>query len=198
MDFFEEQHRARRRTGWLIVLFSLAVCGTVIAVYAALKIALYSALDVPFDQLPGRFWDGARFWRVAAYTVALIAKFGLKPRDVQWIPVGTDATARAVALTSGRADATLLTAPSYFPLEKQGYKTIANMGDYNDIYASTVFLFTRKFVNANPKVPELLIKAHAEAIKRFYDDKAFAVKAYQGQRFKLPVIGDMAEKQANS
>ena len=33
-------------------------------------------------------------------------------------------------------------------------------------------------VKANPKLPELLIKAHAEAIKRFYDDKAFAVKAY--------------------
>src|SRR5882672_6531655 len=77
MDFFEEQHRARQRTGWLIVLFGLAVCGTVIAVYAALKIALYSALDVPFDQLSGRFWDGALFWRVAAYTVALIAAASL-------------------------------------------------------------------------------------------------------------------------
>src|SRR6266436_2806066 len=77
MDFFEEQHRARRRTGWLIVLFSLAVCGTVIAVYAALKIALYSAWDLPFDQFPGQFWNGALFWRVAAYTVALIAAASL-------------------------------------------------------------------------------------------------------------------------
>jgi hypothetical protein len=33
-------------------------------------------------------------------------------------------------------------------------------------------------VTANPKLAEALIKAHAEAIKRFYDDKAFAVKAY--------------------
>ena len=33
-------------------------------------------------------------------------------------------------------------------------------------------------MTANPKLPELLMKAHAEAIKRFYDDKAFAVKAY--------------------
>jgi ABC-type nitrate/sulfonate/bicarbonate transport system substrate-binding protein len=112
------------------------------------------------------------------YTVALIAKFGLKPRDIQWVPVGTDANARAVALTSGRADATLLTAPAYFALEKQGYKTIANMADYSDIYASTVYLFTRKTVAANPKMPEAIIKAQAEAIKRFYDDKAFAVKAY--------------------
>src|SRR5262249_37917175 len=112
------------------------------------------------------------------YTVALLSKFGLAPRDIQWIPVGTDATARAVALTSGRADATLLTAPSYFPLEKQGYKMIANMGDYNDIYASTVYLFTRKTVTANPKLPDSVIKAQTEAIKRFYEDKAFAVKAY--------------------
>jgi ABC-type nitrate/sulfonate/bicarbonate transport system substrate-binding protein len=112
------------------------------------------------------------------YSVALLGKFGLKPRDVQWIPVGTDANARAVALTSGRADGTLLTAPVYFALEKQGYKMIANMGDYSDIYASTVYLFTRKTVAANPKLPETIIRAQAEAIKRFYDDKAFAVKAY--------------------
>jgi len=112
------------------------------------------------------------------YSVALLGKFGLKPRDVQWVPVGTDANARAVALTSGRADATLLTAPAYFPLEKQGYKMVANMGDYNDIYASTVYLFTRKTVVAIPKLPEAIIKAQTEAIKRFYGDKAFAVKAY--------------------
>jgi ABC-type nitrate/sulfonate/bicarbonate transport system substrate-binding protein len=112
------------------------------------------------------------------YSVAMLAKFGIGPRDVQWVPVGTDANARAVALTTGRADATLLTAPAYFALEKQGYKSIANMADYNDIYASTVYLFTRKFVAANPKLPEAIIRAQTEAIKRFYDDKAFAVKAY--------------------
>jgi ABC-type nitrate/sulfonate/bicarbonate transport system substrate-binding protein len=112
------------------------------------------------------------------YSVALLGKFGLTPRDVQWVPVGTDANARAVALTTGRADATLLTAPAYFAIEKQGYKTIANMADYSDIYASTVYLFARKTVAANPKLPEAIIKAQAEAIKRFYDDKAFAVKAY--------------------
>src|SRR6516162_7583616 len=47
------------------------------------------------------------------YTVAVLGKFGLNPREIQWVPVGTDANARAVALASGRADATLLTAPAY-------------------------------------------------------------------------------------
>src|SRR5437867_3742523 len=112
------------------------------------------------------------------YTLALLSKFKLTARDVQWITVGTDATARAVALTTGRADATLLTAPQYFKIEEQGYKSLANLADYNDIYASTVYLLTKKTIAANPKLPEMLIKAHAEAIKRIYDDKAFAVKAY--------------------
>jgi len=42
-------------------------------------------------------------------------------------------------------------------------------------------LFRRNTIAANPKLPEQIIKAQAEAIKRFYDDKAFAVKAYQTQ-----------------
>lgn len=112
------------------------------------------------------------------YTIALLAKFGLKPTDVHWVPSGTDATSRMVFLTTGRADATLLTSPSYYKVEAQGYKNLANLADYNDIYASSVYLFTRKTLAANPKLPEQIIKAQAEAIKRFYDDKDFAIKAY--------------------
>jgi ABC-type nitrate/sulfonate/bicarbonate transport system substrate-binding protein len=112
------------------------------------------------------------------YTLALLNKFNMTARDVQWLPVGTDATARATALLSGRADATLLTAPQYFRAEEQGFTNLANLADYADIYASTVYLFTKATVAKDPKLPEQLIKAHAEAIKRYYDDKAFAVKAY--------------------
>src|SRR5262245_37087594 len=112
------------------------------------------------------------------YTIALLGKFGLNARDVNWVSVGTDATARAVALTTSRADATLLSAPQFFKIEEQGYRRLANLDDYNDVYASTTYLLTKKAVAGNPKLPELLIKAHAEAIKRFYDDKAFAVKSY--------------------
>jgi ABC-type nitrate/sulfonate/bicarbonate transport system substrate-binding protein len=112
------------------------------------------------------------------YAVGLLSKFGLTPRDVEWVPVGTDVNGRAAALVSGRVDATMLTAPVYFKLEKEGYKSLANTSDYDDLYAPTVYLFKKATVAANPKLPELLIKVHAEAIKRFYEDKAFAVKTY--------------------
>ena len=112
------------------------------------------------------------------YTIALLADFGVTPRDVNWVPVGTDVNGRAAALISGRADATLLTAPTYFKIEQAGFKSLANLADFNNIYASSVYLFKKSTVAANPKLPELIIKAQAEAIKRFYDDKAFAVKCY--------------------
>jgi ABC-type nitrate/sulfonate/bicarbonate transport system substrate-binding protein len=112
------------------------------------------------------------------YVVALLAKSGLGARDVTWVPVGTDVSGRAAALQSGRADATLLTAPAYFKLEEAGFKTLANLAEHDDIFASTGYLMKKSQIQANPKLPELLIKAQTEAIKRFYDDKAFAVKAY--------------------
>ena len=113
------------------------------------------------------------------YTNALLAKFGMGPRDVQWIAAGADANARAAALASGRADATLLTPPAYDKVEDAGFKVLANLADHDDIFAATTYLMRKSTVTANPRLPEQLIKAHAEAIKRFYDDKAFAVKAYQ-------------------
>jgi ABC-type nitrate/sulfonate/bicarbonate transport system substrate-binding protein len=112
------------------------------------------------------------------YTIGLLSKAGLTPRDVQWLTVGTDVNGRAAALLGNRVDATMLTAPVYFKVEQEGYKSLANISDYDDIYAPSVYLFKKSLLASNPKLPEALIKAHAEAIKRFYDDKAFAVKAY--------------------
>jgi len=112
------------------------------------------------------------------YAVGLLGKFGLTPRDVQWVPIGTDVNGRAAALIGGRVDATMITAPVYFKLEEQGYKSLANTSDYDDIYAPTVYVFKKALIAANPKLPELLIKAHTEAIKHFYEDKDFALKAY--------------------
>src|SRR5688500_13328571 len=113
------------------------------------------------------------------YTRALLQKFGLGVRDVNWIAAGADANGRAAALSAGRADATLLTPPAYFRREEAGFKSLGNLADHDDIFAATTYLMKKTTIAASTRLPEQLIKAHAEAIKRFYDDKAFAVKAYQ-------------------
>jgi len=111
------------------------------------------------------------------YVVAILSKAGLSDRDVQWIPVGQGVAGRAAALTSGRADATILTAPAYFKLETD-YNTLANLAEREDIFASTAYTMAKKDLQPDTRLAEALIKAHAEAIKKFYEDKPAAVAAY--------------------
>jgi len=112
------------------------------------------------------------------FALAIFAKSGLNARDIEWVPLGTDGNGRVAALVSGRVDATMLPPPAYFKLESQGFKEIANLADYQDLYAPMAYVFKKSAIAANPKLPEMLIKAQAEGIKRYYDDKATAVKAY--------------------
>jgi ABC-type nitrate/sulfonate/bicarbonate transport system substrate-binding protein len=137
----------------------------------------HSGLSSPKELRGRRIAVGALGDAPYNYTVALLGTYGIGPRDVNWVQVGADVSGRATALTANRADATLLTAPNYFRLEEQGYKNLANLADHN-VFAATVYLFSRPAVAKSSRLPEQIAKAHAEAIKRFYDDKAFAVKSY--------------------
>ena len=112
------------------------------------------------------------------YSVALLSQFGLTSRDIQWTPSGTGAAGRAAALVAGRVDATLLTAPTYFALEEQGFTKLADLAEFDNIYASKVYLVAADELEEHPELSEQLIKAHAEGIRRFYDDREFAVDAY--------------------
>ncbi len=113
-----------------------------------------------------------------SFAVAILGKYGIGPRDVEWVPLGTDGNGRVAALVGGRIDATMVPPPAYFKLEPQGFREIANLADYPDLYAPLAYVFKKSEIAANPKLPELMIKAQAEAIKRLYEDKAVATKAY--------------------
>jgi ABC-type nitrate/sulfonate/bicarbonate transport system substrate-binding protein len=121
-----------------------------------------------------------------SFAVGILGKAGLGPRDVEWVPLGTDGNGRVAALVSGRIDATMVPPPAYFKLEPQGFKEIANLADNPDLYAPLAYVFKKSEIAANPKLPELMIKAQAEAIKRYYDDKALAIKAYGAYDTQAP------------
>jgi ABC-type nitrate/sulfonate/bicarbonate transport system substrate-binding protein len=108
--------------------------------------------------------------------VSLLRKHGYTPRDVQWVSVGVDAATRAAALQSGQIDAALITAPAYFRLQAAGLPVLAVLMDYDDIYISTYYLFRRDALTKERATAIAFIKAHAEAIKRFYDDKMLATE----------------------
>jgi len=123
----------------------------------------------------GRIGDTPYF-----YTVELLNKYGLASTHVQWVSTGADATARAAMLANGQLDAALLTAPTYFKLLASGrFNELTSLMQHADIPVTTVYLMRRSQLIENPNVAERLIKANAEAIKRFYADKAFAVATYR-------------------
>ncbi len=117
--------------------------------------------------------------------ISLLRKHGYTARDVQWVSVGVDAATRAAALQSGQIDAALITAPAYFRLQAAGLPVLATLLDHDDIYVSTYYLFRRDALTKERPTAIAFIKAHAEAIKRFYDDRAFAAETmikYGGTR----------------
>jgi ABC-type nitrate/sulfonate/bicarbonate transport system substrate-binding protein len=110
------------------------------------------------------------------YATRLLAQFGLNLNEVEWVGIG--ANSRAGALVSGRVDATMLSAPAFFDLEAAGYNVLADIKDFDDIDASNVLVITRDTISKNPALPEAIIRANAEAVRRFYDDKDFSISAY--------------------
>ena len=79
MDFFEAQACAKKRTSWLVVLFSLAVVMTVFAGYAA---AIFFMRQIPRDgeyagselaaYYPESLWQPQTFVAVALGTFVIV------------------------------------------------------------------------------------------------------------------------------
>jgi len=114
------------------------------------------------------------------YTVELLNKYGLASTHVQWVSTGADAASRAIMLANGQLDAALLTAPAYFKIVASGrFHELTSLMHHPDIPVTTVYLMKRARHIENPKLAESIIKANAEAIKRFYADKDFAVATYR-------------------
>jgi len=122
---------------------------------------------IGITQLGGSTYD---------YAARLLERFRIRPTDVQWISLGTNA--REAALVAGRIDATMLSAPSYFALEKKGYRILANINDYDDIQSPNVLVFAQSFADTHPDVLRRIVSAHAQAVRRFYEDKQFAIDTY--------------------
>ena len=47
------------------------------------------------------------------FTVAMLKKYGIGPREVTWVPSGADAAGRVATMVAGQVDAALLTTPRF-------------------------------------------------------------------------------------
>ena len=113
------------------------------------------------------------------YTVGLIQDYGLKSGDIQWVPTGTDASARVTMLVTGQIDAALITPPSWYKLEAQGLKPLTLLEDHPNTVLTVGNVYKKSWVAQNPDVPERVLRAQGEAVPRFYTAQAASIAAYR-------------------
>jgi len=116
------------------------------------------------------------------FTAELLGKYGIQPNQVQWVSTGADSASRASMLANGQLDAALLTAPNHDRLLSTGkFRALTYLMEHPDIPVTTVYVMKKTLLAANPQLMESLIKANAQAIKRFYEDRDYAVATYREQ-----------------
>jgi Zn-dependent protease with chaperone function len=69
MDFYGHQDSARKRTGWLVVLYGLAVAGIALALYVVVRMVLGGS--EAGEPIPG-FWQPELFFGVAVGVLAVV------------------------------------------------------------------------------------------------------------------------------
>jgi NitT/TauT family transport system substrate-binding protein len=102
-----------------------------------------------------------------------LQKVGLTPKDVTLLVVG-GTPERLAALRTGRIQATLLSPPTSFAAENEGYNILLDVISmplpYNSIAS------TRRFVRDNPDVARRFIKAHLETVHLLKTDREAGLK----------------------
>jgi Zn-dependent protease with chaperone function len=73
MDFFEAQEHARKRTTRLVVLFGLAIIGTIAAEYVVVAfLGVNTVSETSLHRLASEWWDPGRLTIVTAITLAIV------------------------------------------------------------------------------------------------------------------------------
>jgi len=106
-------------------------------------------------------------------TLHALEKHGLGRNDVTLLVVG-GTPERLAALRTGRIHATLLSPPTSFAAEREGFNILADVMGLPLPYNSVVS--TRRFVRQNPDVARRFIKAHLEAVHMLKTDRETGVK----------------------
>jgi len=115
------------------------------------------------------------------HTTEMLARVGIAPNQVTWVSSGTDSAVRAPMLINGQLDASLMVAPSYFRLLEAAdtpLHELENLINYPSAI-SNVIAFRKSAVAATPQLPEIIIKACSQAVKRLYEDREFSIATFR-------------------
>ncbi len=104
----------------------------------------------------------------ASHLVLLIMLRGwnMTPNDVQTLQIGSS-PAMMAALEKGRIDAAVLTEPTFFFAEDQGFRTLADLADMDIYYLHSMIDTTRAYLRAHRDLTLRFMRGYVEGIAYF-------------------------------
>jgi NitT/TauT family transport system substrate-binding protein len=104
----------------------------------------------------------------ASHLVLLIMLRGwnMTPSDVQTLQIGSS-PAMMAALEKGGIDAAVLTEPTFFFADDQGYRTLADLADMDIYYLHSMIDTTRSFLRTHRELASRFMKGYVEGIAYF-------------------------------
>jgi ABC-type nitrate/sulfonate/bicarbonate transport system substrate-binding protein len=118
----------------------------------------------------------------STHTSALFAlgTAGLKPSDYQILPL-VEVPNIFTALVAGQIDAGVVSPPTNSRAKKAGFKELMNLAKDGPEYVSVAVGTSRGYIAANEDTVRQVVRAYAEGIQIFRDNKAAALKMIQNQ-----------------
>jgi len=113
----------------------------------------------------------------ASHLVLLIMLRGwnMNPNDVQTIQVGSS-PAMMAALEKGGIDAAVLTEPTFFFAEDQGYRTLADLADMDIYYLHSMIDTTRTYLRTHRDLALRFMKGYVEGIAYFKKNRKESIE----------------------
>jgi NitT/TauT family transport system substrate-binding protein len=123
------------------------------------------------EDLRGKKIGITRFG-AASHLVLLIMlrNWNMSPTDVQTIQVNSS-PAMMAALEKGGIDAAVLTEPTFFFAEDQGYRTLADLADMDIYYLHSMIDTTRGYLRTHRDLALRFMKGYVEGIAYFKKNK---------------------------
>jgi NitT/TauT family transport system substrate-binding protein len=100
----------------------------------------------------------------------MLRAWGMTPNDVQIIQVGSS-PAMMASLDKRGIDAAVLTEPTFFFAEDQGYRILADLADMDIYYLHSMVDSTRSYVRANRDIALRFMKAYCEGMAFFKQNR---------------------------
>jgi NitT/TauT family transport system substrate-binding protein len=105
----------------------------------------------------------------------MLRAWGMNPGDVQTMQIGSS-PAMMAALEKGGIDAAVLTEPTFFFAEDQGYRVLADLADMDIYYLHSMIDTTRSFIRTHHDLALRFVRSYIEGIAFFKKNRKESIE----------------------